>query len=132
MATTGPFHGKSGVVYLTAVQVKYAIDWTYGESGNEAEKTAGGDSAKSWLVGLPDGGGSVGCRWDPSDSTGQESLSVGDSVTLILYPDGNTTGDSKLEGSVVIQSIDRDWSYEGVPGFKFNYRGFLTLGEVPA
>ena len=125
----GPFHGKLGVVYSSTTQIANATEWTYSETGNEVEATAGGDTAKSYLAGLPDGGGSVTTRWDPADA-GQTAMTIGASVTLNLYPGGNTAGITKLSGSVVITGRAIDWSYEGVPSFRFDYRGFLTLGTI--
>ena len=134
--TTYPAHGRSGKVEIsTSTQVMYITAWTYEESVDETEKTAMGDTAKSYLIGLPDGSGSADFFYDPDDA-GQDAvwsnLQDGTTVTLTLYPTGSTAAESnyKLEGTVVIKSCGYNSSKDDMISGSFTFRGFLTKTEL--
>jgi len=131
MSTASPFHGKDGEVYLTAVKVAGIREWTHRVGGDEADATAGGDTSKTLLMGLDEGEGEFAGIFEPDD-TGQASIVRGTEVELHLVPAGNTAAETELTGTVQIRSIDYDWSFEGIPGFRCSYHGSLVVQDIPA
>lgn len=87
------FHGRSGAVYIGANQVAEVNEFTLdlnAEFANDSQmsdqdETSHADPVRS-------GSGSLSCWWDDTDSTGQESLDAGNSVTLLLRPEGVGSG----------------------------------------
>ena len=135
--TTYPAHGRSGKVEIgaTPTQVLYITAWTYEESVDETEKTAMGDTAKSYLIGLPDGSGSADFFYDPDDA-GQDliwsNLQAGTEVTVVLNPTGDVIDESnyQLSGTVVIKSCGYSSSKDDMISGSFTFRGFLTKTEI--
>lgn len=128
MATT---HGNTGAVYEGANAVAEVTAWSYSENTELAPDTAMGDTAVSYVAsGIKDGSGSVTCHWDPSDTNGQEALDVGSTVTLNVYPEGNSSTDVYYGGSVIINSIERSGDLNGIVQVVFSFQGVLTQATV--
>lgn len=128
MATT---HGNSGAVYSGANAIAEVTGWSYSSTTDFADDTAIGDTARSYLAsGIVDGSGSVNCHWDTTDTTGQETLTEGASVTLHIYPGGNTSGLTEYTGTVQIESIERAGEIGGVVSAAFTFKGVLTAATV--
>jgi len=57
------------------------------------------------LSGLQSSSGTINCLYDSADSTGQEVLLNGASVTLKLYPAGNTSGNQLYTVAAIITNV---------------------------
>ena len=87
------FHGRSGAVFIGAAQVAEVNDFSleitaaFADDSNIADQdtTSHSDAIRS-------GSGSLSCWWDDTDAAGQESLDAGNSVTLLLRPEGTGSG----------------------------------------
>lgn len=80
---------------------------------------------KSWS-------GELECFWDETDTNGQVSLDAGDSITLNLYPEGDSTGDNYYTGTATVTAIEVSASVDGIVEAKFSFQGSgaLTRGNV--
>ena len=85
--------GSEGAVYVGANAIAEITDWTMEETMRPIDDSELGDTADTHQAGPTDAGGTVVCWWDETDTNGQEALTIGASVTLNLYPVGNTSGD---------------------------------------
>lgn len=56
-------------------------------------------------------------------------LAAGATVTLNLYPEGNTTGDTYWTGDVIITSISYSASFDGLVEATFSFTGTGALTE---
>ena len=122
-------HGDEGAVYTGAYAVAEVTDFDYTEVIGKAKDTAKGDTAESYKTGRKDGSGTVNCWWDPSDTTGQNTLRAGETVTLNLYPEGRTATYTELTGSVIIDSVTiTSPKDESICEAKFSFTGVLTEG----
>jgi len=130
----GLFHGKNGSVDFNSITVGSAKSWSYEETAELADKTAMGDTTKSYSTGVTDGSGSITCVMSAVDGsaqdTGQADIDVGDEVTLILYPAGNTSTYSKWEGTVTVTGVSRSADLSSMGEFSFTFQGGLTQGTV--
>lgn len=125
-------HGNEGTVKVASNAVAEVTGWTYDENDIDVAQVATmGDTATSYLAsGIKDGGGSIECLWDETDSTGQGALTPGSTVTLNLYPEGATTGDTYYTGSVVVDNVSRKGGVTGLVTISFTFKGPLTEGTV--
>jgi hypothetical protein len=85
--------GSEGTVKVGSNTIAEIRSFSIDETHDAIEKTAMGDSYRSFKTGLLSWSGSIECWWDETDTSGQGALDVGASVTLNLYPEGATTGD---------------------------------------
>ena len=65
----------------------YSID----ETADTIESTSMGDAAKTFESSLTSFSGSVECHWDETDTAGQVAMSIGSTITLNLYPEGDAS-----------------------------------------
>lgn len=128
MATT---HGNTGAVYSGANAVAEVTGWSYSTTTDLADDTAIGDSARSYVAsGIVDGSGTINCHWDATDTNGQETLTEGSTVTLHIYPEGNTSTNTEYEGDVIIESIERSGDIGSIVSASFSFKGVLTQDTV--
>jgi len=97
--------GSEGLVKLGTDTVAEVRDWSVSQTANMVEDSSQNDSASTFKAGRSSWTAEVNCMWDETDSTGQEALTIGASVTLNLYPEGATTGDKYYSGTALVQSI---------------------------
>jgi len=124
------FHGKDGAVYIGANAVAKVRNWSYDETAETADDTGMGDTEKAYKAGIKDGSGSVTCLWDPADTTGQNAITTGSTVTLNLYPEGNSAGNVELAGSVIVTGRSPSGDLGAVAEISFNFQGVLTEGTI--
>ena len=116
--------GSEGTVKVGANAVAEVKTWRVDEQAAAVEDTALGDAAKTFKPGLTEWSGELTCHWDPSDTTGQGALTVGASVTLNLYGEGETGGDHYLTGTAIVtgapvnmggndEVIEQSFSFQG-------------------
>jgi hypothetical protein len=124
------FIGKDGAVYVGTNAVAEVRDFSLESSSEIVNDTVMGDdfmtnkaTQKSWSA-------TVNCYYDSSDTTGQLALDEGATVTLNLYPEGNTSGKTYYTGSVIVTSISRSQSFDGLVEVTFNGTGTGTLQET--
>jgi hypothetical protein len=99
-------HGKDGVVKVGAVTVAKTEKWSIGEEINVADASVQQADYEEHVVGQQKASGTVDCKLDDADTTGQGALTLGASVTLNLYPDGAGSGARYWSGTVTINSIN--------------------------
>ncbi len=97
--------GNNGAVYIGANAVAEVVDFSWDEGVSIVDNSALGDAADTHLVGTTNAKGSLNCFWDPTDTNGQEAMTVGASVSILFQPQGNTTGDIKYTASATVESV---------------------------
>jgi hypothetical protein len=124
--------GSEGVVKVGANTVAEVRDWSLSETADTIEDTTMGDSARTRKPGLTSASGSITAFWDESDTTGQGAMTVGAEVTLNLYPEGATSGDTYATLSAIITEAGVSASYDGMveSTFSFEANGAVTWGTV--
>lgn len=121
--------GKDGAVYVGANAVAEIRDWSLETTSEVVNDTVMGDTwmtnkatQKSWTS-------SFNAFWDDSDTTGQGALDEGSEVTLNLYPEGNTTGNTYWTGTAIITSVSKSASFDGLIEASFSATGNGALTE---
>ena len=94
--------GSEGTVKIGANIVAELRNWSVEEQADTIEDTAMGDTARTYLTGLTQWSGSLDCWWDETDTNGQGALTIGASVTLNLYPEGDASTDIYFSGTALV------------------------------
>ena len=112
--------GTSGVVKVGSATVAEVTGFTLNETQDTVEDTALTDSKKSYIALRGDATATIECHWDETDTTGQEALDVGSSVTLNLYPEGADSGDAYYTGTALVTGASVAVTMDGVISRTFN------------
>ena len=118
--------GVDGVLKYDSNPVAELTSWTLDHNQEPVESTALGSSARSFKPGITNWTGSAECFWDETD-TAQNAIDTDMSTvttkTLEMYPEGTTSGDTYFSGTVIITSISRNSSVNGMITASFNFQG---------
>ena len=124
--------GTAGVVKVGANTVAEVVGFNVDETNDTVEDTSLTDTAKTYLALRKDATGTIECHWDETDTTGQEALDVGSSVTLNLYPEGADSGDAYYTGTALVTGASVAVTMEGTISRTFNvqFSGGVTHTTV--
>ena len=120
--------GSEGVVKIGTFTMAETRSYTLTETGDTIEDSVMGDSYRTFKTGMKSWTGSVVCFWDETESA-QSALTVGASVTLNLYPEGNASTDKYYTGTVLVTSIERSAAFDGMVEATFSFQGTGTLTQ---
>jgi predicted secreted protein len=124
--------GSEGTVKVGSNAIAEIRSFSIEETADTFEDTTMGDVARTYKPSLTSFSGSVDVFWDETDSTGQGALTIGAEVTLNLYPEGSTTGDTYLSGSAIVTSRSISSSFDGMVEMSISVQGngALTTSTV--
>jgi len=119
--------GSEGIVKVGANTVAEVRSYSIEESADTLEDTSMGDSARTYLPSLTTWSGSVDVFWDETDTTGQGALTVGSSITLNVYPEGDVAGDTYYTGSCIVTGVSKSGSFDGMVEASISVQGTGAL-----
>jgi predicted secreted protein len=105
--------GSEGTVKVGSDAVAEIRSYSLEESADTLEDTSMGDSARTYKSSLTSFSGSIDVFWDETD-TAQNALSIGSEVTLNVYPEGDTAGDTYYTGTAIVTGVSRSASFDGL------------------
>lgn len=105
--------GSEGTVKVGANAVAEIRSFSIEESADTIETTTMGDTARTYTSSLTSWSGTVDVYWDETDTTGQGALVNGAEVTLNVYPEGDTLGDTYYSGSAIVTGVSISSSFDG-------------------
>lgn len=128
--------GNEGQVKAGANTIAEIVSFSFTESVSTVDDTAMGDAYKTHIAGsgIKEWRGTFECHWDETDTNGQNALTVGASVTLNLYPEGSTSGDTYFTGLASIVNRGQTQQMDGQTirvTFEFQGNGAVTRSTVP-
>lgn len=106
--------GSEGTVKVGSNAVAEIRSYSVEQTGDTVEDTTMGDTWRTHKATLKSWTASVDVYWDETDTTGQGALTVGAEVTLNLYPEGASTGDSYFSGTGIVTSKTVTASFDGM------------------
>lgn len=124
--------GSEGVIKVGANAVAEVKSYSLTETADTIEDTVMGDSARTYQSSLTSFSGSLDVHWDETDTTGQGALTIGASVTLNVYPEGATTGDTYYSGTAIVTSIAITGSFDGMVMASIGVQGTGALSKSTA
>jgi len=124
-------HGKEGVVTAGGTAVGELTGFTLETTGDVVEDTALTDSTKSFLAGRTSFSGTLEMHYDEADAQ-QETLTAGSSISFVLLPEGNDTGDQSFTGTGIVTGMSVNNAMDSVVSRSVTFQGTgaLTKGTV--
>jgi len=125
------FSGSGGTVLVGSDAIGEIKTYTIDETMDTLEDTSMGDTSRTYKASLKTFSGSCDVMFDDTD-TAQQAMTVGSEVTMSFQMEGNTTGDHKLSGTVLITGRSISASFDGLveASLSFQGTGALTEGTV--
>jgi hypothetical protein len=119
--------GSEGTVKVGSNAIAEIRSFSLEETADTLEDTSMGDTARTYKSSLTTFTGSVDVFWDETDTSGQGALTIGASVTLNVYPEGDTAGDTYYSGSAIVTGITRSSSFDGLVEASITVQGSGAL-----
>ena len=123
------FKGNDGVVLIGTDVMAEVISFSVDETADTIEDTVMGDTAKTYKASFTDFTATVESYFDDTD-TAQQAVTAGDSVTLKLQMEGNTSGDHLLVGSAIVTSRSIGVTSDGINTATYSLQGTGGLTET--
>lgn len=124
------FTGSDGVVLVGSNQVAEVRSYSIDETMDTLEDTAMGDTSRTYKTSLKTFSGSMDVFFDDTDTSGQGGLTVGTEATLNVQMEGNTSGDHKLSGSIIVTGRTISASFDGMVEASISFQGTGALSET--
>jgi hypothetical protein len=121
-------HGKEGVVTAGGTAIGELTGFTIETTGDVVEDTQLSDSEKSFLAGRTSFSGTLEMHYDETDAQ-QETLTAGSSISFVLLPEGNTTGDQSFTGSGIITGMSISNAMDGIVSRSVTFQGTGSLSK---
>tara|TARA_R100000655_G_scaffold109723_1_gene165127 strand:- start:1389 stop:1778 length:390 start_codon:yes stop_codon:yes gene_type:complete len=124
--------GSAGTVKVGSNAVAELKSWSLDQTQDTVETTKLGDTVKTYTATQSSSSGTMDCFWDETDTNGQVACTIGASVTLNLYPEGATSGDTYYTGTAIITSVGVSQTHDGIVerSIGFQVTGAVTIGTV--
>ena len=121
--------GNSGTVKVGSDAVAEIRSFSINETMDTIESTSMGDTYRTFETSLKAFDGSVDVFFDDTDTSGQGALTVGTSATLNIQMEGNTSGDHKMSGTVLVTGRTITASFDGLVEASITFQGTGALTE---
>lgn len=122
--------GSEGTVKVGSNAIAEIRSFSIEETADTLEDTTMGDTARTYKSSLTTYTGSVDVLWDETDTTGQGALTIGAEVTLNLYPEGDTSGDTYYTGTAIVTGRTINSTYDGLVEMSISVQGSGALTET--
>lgn len=127
--------GSEGTVKAGSNAIGEVRSFSLNITGETIEDTTLGDTARTYKAGLRDGTATVEVFFDEaalSTTDGQGAMDVGSSITLNLYPAGDTTGTTFYTGTALVTGKTVTSSFDGMVEMscEVQFTGGITEGDV--
>ena len=122
--------GSEGTVKVGSNAIAEIRSFSIEETADTLEDTPMGDTARTYKSSLTNYTGTIDVLWDETDTTGQGALTIGAEVTLNLYPEGDTSGDTYYTGSAIVTGRTINSSYDGLVEMSISVQGNGALSET--
>ena len=123
--------GKEGVVTAGGTGIGELTGYTLETTSDVVEDTQLSDATKSFVAGRTSFSGTLEMHFDETD-TPQTSLVAGASISFILLPEGNASGDRSFSGTGIVTGMSVNNSMDAIVSrtVTFQGTGALTIGTV--
>ena len=119
-------HGKEGVVTAGGTAIGELTGFTIETTGDVVEDTSLSDSTKSFLAGRTSFSGTLEMHYDEADAQ-QETLTAGSSISFVLLPEGNTSGDQSFTGTGLVTGMSINNTMDGIVSRSVTFQGTGAL-----
>ena len=122
--------GSEGTVKVGSNAIAEIRSFSIEETADTLDDTTMGTIARTYKSSLTTFTGTIDVLWDETDTTGQGALTIGASVTLNLYPEGDTSGDTYLTGAAIVTGRSVNSTYDGLVEMSISVQGNGALSQT--
>ena len=119
-------HGKEGVVTAGGTAIGEVTGFTLETTADVVEDTALTDAAKTFVAGRTSFSGTIDMHYDETDAQ-QETLTAGSSISFVVLPEGNDTGDQSFTGSGIITGMSVSNGMDSIVSRSVTFQGTGAL-----
>ena len=119
-------HGKEGVVTAGGTAIGELTGFTIETTGDVVEDTQLSDATKSFVAGRTSFSGTLEMHFDEADAQ-QETLTAGSSISFVLLPEGNTSGDQSFSGTGLVTGMSINNTMDGIVSRSGTFQGTGAL-----
>jgi predicted secreted protein len=123
--------GSEGTIKIGSTVLGELRSYTLEQTSDTIEDTSMGDSVRTYKAGLKASSGSASVFFDEADA-GQLLCTVGSSITLNLFPEGNSTGDKFYAVDAIVTGYNVSASFDGMVEAEITFQGngAVTVGTA--
>jgi hypothetical protein len=122
--------GSEGTVKVGVNPIAEIRSFSVEESADTLDDTTMGDTARTYKPSLTTFTGTIDVLWDETNTTGQGALTIGAAITLNLYPEGDTAGDTYLAGAAIVTGRTVNSSFDGLVEMSISVQGNGALTQT--
>jgi len=121
--------GSEGTIKIGSDTLGELRSFSLESTAETIEDTSMGDSARTYKVGLTAFTGTASVFFDETD-TAQGTVDAGTEITLNVYPEGDTAGDTYYTGSAIVTGRTINSSFDGMVEMELSFQGSGALTET--
>ncbi len=121
--------GSEGTIKIGSDTLGELRSFSLESTAETIEDTSMGDSARTYKVGLTAFSGTASVFFDETD-TAQGTVDAGTEITLNVYPEGDTSGDTYYSGSAIVIGRTINSSFDGMVEMEISFTGSGALTET--
>ena len=118
--------GSEGLIKIGNDTLGELRSYSLETTGDTIEDTSMGDSARTYKAGLTAWSGTASLYFDEADNA-QIALTVGSSITIKVYFEGQASGDKFYEGSAIVTGKSVSASFDGLVESEISFTGTGAL-----
>jgi hypothetical protein len=122
--------GSEGTVKVGSNAIAEIRSFSIEETADTLDDTTMGTIARTYKSSLTTFTGTIDVLWDETDESGQGALIIGASVTLNLYPEGDTSGDTYLTGEAIVTGRSVNSTFDGLVEMSISVQGNGALSQT--
>lgn len=121
--------GSEGTIKIGTDTVGELRSFSLESTAETIEDTSMGDTNRSYKVGLKTFTGTASVFFDETD-TAQNAVDAGAEITLNVYPEGASSGDTYYSGSAIVTGRTINSSFDGMVEMEISFQGNGALTEA--
>ena len=121
--------GSEGTIKIGSDTLGELRSFSLESTAETIEDTSMGDSARTYKVGLTAFTGTASVFFDETD-TAQGTVDAGTEITLNVYPEGDTAGDTYYSGSAIVTGRTINSSFDEMVEMELSFQGSGALTET--
>jgi len=120
--------GSEGTIKIGSDTLGELRSFSLETTAETIEDTSMGDTSRTYKVGLKTFTGTASVFFDETDN-GQTALVAGAEITLNVYPEGASSGDTYYTGTAIVTGRTINSSFDGMVEMEISYQGTGALTE---
>ena len=120
--------GSEGTIKIGSDTLGELRSFSLETTAETIEDTSMGDASRTYKVGLKTFTGTASVFFDETD-TAQIALVAGAEITLNVYPEGASSGDTYYTGSAIVTGRTINSSFDGMVEAEISFQGTGALTE---